>query len=312
MILTSANLVFIVTLTIMPFLLIGVIKKIKACFQNRVGPPVFQSLYNLVKLFNKDEILSKDCSWIFRSGPLISFSGMLLLCLSVPWLPLQPPVPGCDIFLFVYVLALIRFFSIISSIDAGSPFSSFAASREATLSFLAEPAFVLALVALGISAHSSDLALIFGQPIENNRIPLSVWFFSGVALFLSGIVELSRMPIDDPSTHLELTMVHEAMVIENSGPNLALVEWSYALKLLLFFGLIAQCFVYSLSKIIALPPLLLPLSVLVVMLALGCLTAMIESFSVKLSWGKNPDFIAYAVSMSLLSSLAAFAMNGGS
>lgn len=312
MIFTSTNLVSIVMLMIMPFLIIGVIKKIKACFQNRVGPPLFQSFYNLMKLFNKDETLSKDCSWLFRSGPLISLSGMLLLCLSVPWLPLQPVIPGCDIFLFVYILALIRFFSIIASLDAGSPFSSFAASREVTLSFLAEPAFVLALVALGISAHSPDLSMIFGQPVENSPISLPVWFFSGLALFLSAIVELSRMPIDDPSTHLELTMVHEAMIIENSGPNLALLEWSYALKLLLFFGLIAQCFVQGLSKLIVLPTLLFPLFVLVFMLALGCLTAIIESFSVKLSWGKNPDFIAYAVSMSLLSSLAALAMKGGS
>lgn len=300
-----ATIIYLLLLATLPFLTLGIIRKMKARFQNRLGPPLFQSLYNILKLMSKGETVSTDSSYLFRMGPLICFATVLLLALLLPWVPVAPALPGRDLFLIVYLFALVRFFAIISSLDVGSPFGAFAASREATLSLLTEPAIVLALVALGLSVHTTDLGVVFAAPTSTRLVDVPLWILSGTALFLASLVELSRMPIDDPSTHLELTMVHEAMVIENSGPNLALIELSYALRLVLLFGLCAQCFVHALLVIAPLSSIVTLILVPVLILGLAAFTAVIESFAVKLAWRKNPEFIAYALTMSLLASLAA-------
>ncbi|HEY9871363.1 MAG TPA: NADH-quinone oxidoreductase subunit H, partial [Candidatus Obscuribacterales bacterium] len=232
---------FLVSVLILPGIVLGIIRKCKARLQNRLGPPLLQPFYNLFKLLGKTETVSDTASWLFRPSAAINLAVMAVVTLLVPWLSYKPAVPGDDLFLVIYLLALSRFFAILSSLDTGSPFGAFGSSREATLSLLVEPAVVLSLVALAVPAGSTDLSRIFGSGAQSSAFALPLWLLAGVGLFLASLVELSRMPIDDPTTHLELTMVHEAMIIENSAKNLALVEYTYALRMAVLYGLSAQC-----------------------------------------------------------------------
>lgn len=302
-------LIFLFATCTLPFLLIGFIRKLKALLQNRQGPPLWQSLFNILKLFHKRETISNESSWLFRASCAINLAALVVLALAVPWISFKPDFPADDLFLIVYLLAGIRFLSMLAAMDAGSPFGAFGAPREAVLSMLVEPAIVLSLVGLAIPARSTDLGTVFQFP--ESATPLSIWLLAGIGLFLASLVELSRMPVDDPTTHLELTMVHEALTIENSGPNLALVELGYSIKLLILYGLSAQCFIHAL-----LPPHLVGRPVvagivsLVLLFTLAGLTAVTETLAVKLQWRKNPEFIAYSLTMALLASLAAL-VDGG-
>lgn len=301
----TTTFVFIGLLMTLPVITIGIIRKVKARLQNRIGPPVLQPVFNLIKLFGKGEIQSTDSTWLFKFSASINLAAALYLAFLVPWLPFKPDIAGDDIFLVVYLFALIRFFTIISSLDAGSAFGAFGASREATLSTLTEPAIVLAFVSLGISAGSTDFSQMFASNPNPRIIDVALWTLAGMGFFLTSLVELSRMPIDDPTTHLELTMVHEAMTIENSGPNLALVELAYAVRMLILYGLIAQCFIHALLALIPLSASVVTGLSVILILVLAAVTALIESFSLKLAWKRNPEFIAYALTMSLLASLVA-------
>lgn len=298
---------FQATLIVLPALLLGLIRKTKARLQNRVGPPIMQPLYNFAKLFNKTETVSQTASWIFRSSTAINLSVILLVAFLVPWLSYKPAIPGDDLFLVIYLLALARFVVILSSLDTGSPFGAFGGSREATLALLVEPAVVLSLVALAVPAHSTNLGQIFSFSGQGSVLALPLWLLAGVGLFLSSLVELSRMPIDDPTTHLELTMVHEAMILENSGRNLALTEYAYALRMAVLYGLSAQCFLHALCSIWPLGELARAAISIAGLLLMALITAVIEGTAVKLQWRKAPEFIAYGLTMGLLASLVAIA-----
>ena len=232
-----------------PLLLLGTIRKIKARLQTRVGAPVTQPLWDVIKLLRKGETISGVATWIFRSTAAVNLVVILIVAAIVPWTSIKPVVPGADFFLVVYLFALSRFFTVLSALDAGSAFGGFAASREVTIALLVEPAIVLCLAALGCAAHTSDLSVVFSMgPLAPVTQP-SIWFLAGCALFLSSLVELSRMPVDDPTTHLELTMVHEAMILENSGKNLALTEYASCLKMAVMLGLCGQCFLHAVTAV---------------------------------------------------------------
>lgn len=290
---------------VVPPLALGTICKVKARLQNRMGAPLYQPLLDLIKLLRKGETVSEVTSWVFRSAAVIEFALIILLAFFVPWLSYKPVLPGDDLFLVVYLFALCRFFAVLSALDAGSVFGGFGASREVTLSLLVEPAVVLSLVSLGVAANSTDLNVIFsfGEPSHSGITVL--WLLSAAGLFLASLVELSRMPVDDPTTHLELTMVHEAMILENSGGNLALMEGAHRLRLSMLLGLTGQCLLHACCTIWRLGPITLGLLSLGFLAAMVLLIAIIESNTVKLRWTKVPEFIAYSVAMSLLSMLVA-------
>jgi formate hydrogenlyase subunit 4 len=208
---------------------------------------------------------------------------------------------GSDIFLIVYMFALARLFTVLAALDAGSVFGGFGASREVTLALLVEPAIVLAFASLGCAAHTSDLNLVFSWAANNPIMDVApLWFIAGFALFLASLVELSRMPVDDPTTHLELTMVHEAMILENSGRNLALVEFTHVLKMAVLLGLTGQCFLHGFYALVKFDHWMVALFSLLSLGLLSILIGVIESATVKLRWTKIPEFIAYSVAMSLL------------
>jgi len=294
------------TLIILPPAVVGVIRKTKARLQNRVGAPIWQPYLNLIKLLAKGETVSSTASWVFRAVSAANLSIVFLVAILTPWLSFKPNVDGDDLFLIVYLFALMRFLMILSALDAASPFGGFAASREATLSLLVEPAVVLSLAALALPQHTSSLTEVF-TTWSPDSLEFPLWLLSGTGLFLSSLAELSRMPVDDPTTHLELTMVHEAMIIENSGKNLALVDFTYAVRLTVLFGLSAQCFLHAVVMAWPMAGAWRAVWSIGGILILALTTAVIEGTAVKLAWRKVPEFIAYGLTMSLLAAMVAVA-----
>lgn len=303
------TLAFIATFLLLPPLLIGIIRKTKARFQNRIGAPLLQPYFDLLKLLSKGETISKHTSWIFRSTAAINVSLLIILAFLAPWTSLRPFNLGADLFLVIYLLALTRFFTVLSALDAGSAFGGFGASREVTLALLVEPAVILCLAAIGSVSQTSDLGIAFSFDNVALINQPGLWFIAGCGLFLASLVELSRMPADDPTTHLELTMVHEAMILENSAANLALVEYAHFLKILILLGISSQCLLHAIPFFWHTNQLVLALSSIFSIMILAVSIAVIESVAVKLRWTKLPEFIAYSVAMSIFCVFIALSKN---
>ncbi len=217
-------------------LLSGLISKIKNNIRMRKGQSVFQPYYNLVKLFSKDEVISYDASWIFIAAPVIVLSAMLSAALFIPVFILPAPMHQIGDFLaLIFIFALGRFFLALSALDTGSSFGGMGSSREMFISSLSEPALCLVVFSVLLQTGSTDISLSSGACM------LSVSsVITAVTLFLITIAETSRVPVDNQETHLELTMVHEAMVLEYSGRSLALLEMASHIKQMIMFFLIAQ------------------------------------------------------------------------
>lgn len=296
----------LVALTILPPLVVGIIRKTKARLQNRIGSPFYQPVFDLVKLFKKNETVSTTTSWIFRFSAAANVAIVLYLAVTAPWIGSKLHLGSCDLFLLLYLFGAMRLCTLLAAMDAASPFGAFAASREATLSFLVEPASMLSLAALALTAQSSDLNVIFAATDNRHTI---LWLLSGSAFLLASLVELSRMPIDDPTTHLELTMVHEALIIEASGKNLALLEYANALKLCILLGLSSQCFLHAVPSVYSLNAASQALASTGALMIVAIFLGIFESTAVKLNWRKAPEFIAYALTLSFMASIVAVGAN---
>jgi len=226
----------------LPPLLLGVIAKTKALFAGRVGPPLAQPYYDLIKLFQKGSVFSTTTTWVFRAGPVVGLVTTALAVLLIPLTGSQAPIsfPG-DLILLVYLLGLGRFFTATAALDTGSPFEGMGAAREVTFACLAEPAFVLGLLVFAKLSDSLKLATMLGNELATHwtqaSAALALVFLSW---FLVLLVENSRIPFDDPNTHLELTMIHEVMVLDHSGPLFGMILYGAALKLFLFAALIVR------------------------------------------------------------------------
>jgi formate hydrogenlyase subunit 4 len=298
-------LLLVFCLLFLPFIAIGLIRKTKAFMQGRIGAPVLQPLKDMAKFLQKGQTISETTTWIFQLSTALGLATMLFIACIVPWVSFKPTLAGDDLFLLLYMLALLRFCALLAAMDTGSSFSGFGASREAFLSILTEPAMFITLAALGLGAHSTNLGVIFDFDRGSTLYNLPVWMSAAMGLFLCSLIDLSRMPIDDPTTHLELTMVHEAMILENSGKNLALIEYSHFLKLVVLFGLSVQCILHVLIYFVPLNQALYGVLSILGILALAVATGVIESLLVKMQWRRTPDFIAYALTMSLFATAGA-------
>ncbi|HEX7511258.1 MAG TPA: NADH-quinone oxidoreductase subunit H [Chitinivibrionales bacterium] len=222
---------------------IGITRKIKAKLQNRQGAAVTQPYKDLWKLFHKDEVLSVDASWIFRLTPFFVFTVSIVAGASIPIFFSLPytVIPG-DMLVIIYTLGIGTFFTALAGMDTGSPFGGFGSSREITTSALAEGGLLFSLLTLALIGGSTDLFCIanaIGAAYTPLILPILL-AFSGFFIVL--LCETKRYPFDNPSTHLELTMIHEAMILEYSGKRLALMEWAAANKLLIFVSLGANLF----------------------------------------------------------------------
>jgi formate hydrogenlyase subunit 4 len=225
-------------------LLRGGIKKMKARMQTRQGPPLLQGYYDLAKLLRKETVRSETASWVYALGPRLYFAAAVAATTLVPVLIAAAPLDGAGGILgFVGILALGRFALAAAALDTGSPFGGMGSSREMTIAALAEPALMLGLFTSALAAGSLDLGAVVRSELVPGVLfrPSDILALSG--LFLVLIAETGRIPVDNPATHLELTMIHEAMVLEYAGPDLALVEWASALKELLYITLLIDLFV---------------------------------------------------------------------
>jgi formate hydrogenlyase subunit 4 len=236
--------VHVVLALLLPPLLLGVINRTKAFFAGRVGPPLLQPYHDLVKLFRKGSVFSSTTTWVFRAGPVVGLVTVVLALLLVPLGGPAAPISFTgDLILLAYLLALGRFFTAVAALDTGSAFEGMGSAREVTFACLAEPAFFLGLLVLARLSPAGTLQL---SAMLGSELPHQ-WVTYGASLalvllswFVLLLVENCRIPFDDPNTHLELTMIHEVMVLDHGGPALGLILYGAALKLFLFGALVVR------------------------------------------------------------------------
>jgi formate hydrogenlyase subunit 4 len=223
-------------------LFISLIKKVKAATQGRAGPPLFQTYANVAKLLRKEVIYSPNSSWIMRVTPLVNMAAILVAALFVPLVFVPESVGGIgNIILFLYLLALAKFFMALAGLDAGSTFGGMGSSREMSISAIIEPTTIIVFAALAFVFKTMNIFEMFSA--SAGGFPAPTLILVGISLFIILIVETSRIPVDNPETHLELTMIHEGMILEQSGRNLALMELSAAVKLTVLMALLINLMV---------------------------------------------------------------------
>jgi len=275
-------------------LVVGIIRKIKAKFQLRAGASIFQPYNDIAKLFSKDETISRDASWIFMIAPYIIFGVTILVGLSLPLVSTALANHyTADFLVIIYLMAIGTFFLALAGIDVGSAFGGFGSSREMTVSALAEGGLIFSLLTLALIARSANL----GQIVQAiSALPLTS-FLPVILAFIGFIIvmlaETARFPFDNPATHLELTMIHEAMILEYSGKRLALIEWAAANKLLIFLTLGANLFFpWGMATSLASSAILLALGIfLVKILILGFGIALLESSIAKYRFFRLPSLL---------------------
>lgn len=227
-------LVHLLLLLVMPPLLLGVINKTKAWFAGRVGPPLLQPYFDLIKLMRKGMVISTTTTWVFLAGPIVTLAAVMLAGLLVPLGRFSAPIQFTgDVILFAYLFGLARFFTTAAALDTGSPFEGMGAAREATYACLAEPALFLGFLAFVRFSGFQSLTEMLNAPMKQGllALPVASLLLVGAGLFVVLLAENCRIPVDDPNTHLELTMIHEVMVLDHSGPLFGCILYSAAVKL---------------------------------------------------------------------------------
>ena len=291
-------------------LLVGVIRKTKALLQGRRGPSVLQPYRNLRKLVRKQMVISEATSWIFRITPYVVIATMLLAALIVPVLSTARPVEFLgNIVLLMYLFLLGTFFLSLAGLDAGSSFGGMGSSRAMAIAALAEPTVMIAIFAIALRAGSTGLNEMIRASITDPLLMLNpghlLAFFS---FFIVALAETGRLPVDSPSTHLELTMIHEGMVLEYSGRYLALIEWASAIKLFVFLALLGNLF-FPWGVAITLTPATIALAMLALTIKLGVLTvslAVLETGLAKLRLFRVPELLGGSFMLSLLAVVSFF------
>ncbi len=229
----------VVVIAIAP-LMLGVISRTKAIVAGRTGQPLLQAYYDIAKLLRRGSVLSTSTTLVFLAGPAIALVAALLASLMLPLLGSGAPIAFAgDAILFVYVFALARFFTTSAALDTGSAFEGMGAAREVTFACLAEPALLLGLLALARLAHSLSLSTLLTVSGPTWRTASAALVLIVASWFIVLLAENSRVPFDDPNTHLELTMIHEVMVLDHGGPAFGLVLYASAVKLFVFGALVA-------------------------------------------------------------------------
>ncbi len=223
-------------------LLLGVVNRVKSLFAGRRGPPLVQLYADLARLARKSAVYSRTTTWVFRAGPVVGLAAVATAALLVPFggAPAVLSFRG-DFILLAYLLGLARFATVVAALDTGSAFEGMGAAREVTFASLAEPALFLVLVTLARATGSLSLTGMLGPALADAWAAAApALLLAGIALFVVTLAESSRIPVDDPNTHLELTMIHEVMVLDHSGPDFALILYGAALKLFLFGALLSR------------------------------------------------------------------------
>jgi formate hydrogenlyase subunit 4 len=290
------SVVHVLIILFLPPLLLGVINKTKAWFAGRKGPPVTQPYRDLIKLIQKQSVFSTTTTWIFRFGPVVGVATTLVAALLIPLGHASSPLSFTgDLMLFAYVLGLGRFFGMAAALDTGSAFEGMGAAREATYACLAEPALFFGLLVLAKVTSSLRLAEVLGGSL------LQEWSIAGASMLLILaswmivlLVENCRIPFDDPNTHLELTMIHEVMVLDHSGPALGMILYGAAVKMFVFAAMIVRLTVPLQTGSDVLNWLLFVASIIGVAVAVG----IVESVMARLRLTAIPKLLIGACVMS--------------
>jgi formate hydrogenlyase subunit 4 len=287
-------------------LLVGWVNQWRAWLQNRSGPGLLQPYRLLHKLFMKDVVMAENASPLFRVAPYVVFGCMTLACGIIPTLSTDLPLsPAADAIALVGLFALARVFISLAAMDVGTAFGSLGARREMLIGFLAEPALLMVLFTAALISHSTSLTTIVDTLAHRELAIYPSLAFAGVAFTIVSLAENARVPVDNPATHLELTMIHEAMILEYSGRHLALIEWAAALKLFAYScaGL-ALFFPWGVAQADAPLALLLATPILVMKLAIGGVAlAVLETASAKMRIFRVPEFLATAFLLAVIAML---------
>ncbi|MCW2877227.1 MAG: respiratory-chain dehydrogenase, subunit 1 [Sphaerisporangium sp.] len=292
-------------------LLVGLMRKIRARLEGRVGAGVLQTWRDLRKLCRKEAISPHGTGWVFRMAPLVLAGTALVVASVVPLVTTQSPMDGvADLFAVAALLALGSVALALGGLDTGTAFGGMGASREVTLLALVEPTILLSVFALSVRVGSTNLGEIVTAAVHDPMAVISpVSLLAAVALGVVTIAETGRIPVDNPSTHLELTMIHEAMVLEYAGPDLALIEWASGMRLFVLLGLLAGLFApWGIATAGAGPvAVVLALVVLVFKVAvLGAGLAAGEVFMAKLRLFRIPELLAGSFMLALLAVAASY------
>ncbi len=282
-------------------LMIGVINRTKARCAGRKGPPLLQPYHDLRKLLRKGAVYSESSSWILRAGPVVGLSAVVTAATIIPFggLPVLLSFNG-DLILFAYLFGLARFFTILMALDSGSSFEGMGASREAAFSALAEPVLLLTLAVIAKYSGQISFSKIFPE-IDFGYWPKAgpAFVLIGLALLIVFLAENARIPIDDPNTHLELTMIHEVMVLDHSGPDLGMIHYAAAVKMWLLGTLLTGIIVPVRGG----RPLADVAAALLAMMLLAVVVGLIESSMARLRLQRVPQLLVGAAALSILAAI---------
>lgn len=288
-------------------LLAGWIKCCKCRLQNRKSPSLLQPYRDLIKLTNKQPVVAEQASWLFLIAPYIIFSATVLAATVVPLIAVDLPTSAsADVIVMVGFFAFARFFQALAGLDIGTAFGGMGSSREMTISSMAEPAMLMAIFTLTMTASTTNLSVAINQVLNEGLVLRPSFVFALFALILVAIAETGRVPVDNPATHLELTMIHEAMILEYSGRHLALIEWASQLKLMLYGVLIANIFFpWGIAGTFGLEALGYGLAAIVGKLAvLALLLAVSETLLAKMRLFRVQEYLSFAYLLGLLGLLS--------
>ena len=280
-------------------LLLGIVARVKARCAGRQGPPLLQRYYDLWKLARKGAVYSRTTTWVFRASPVVVLASTVLLPLIVPigCVPALVAFPG-DPLLLVYLLGLGRFMTVLGALDTGSAFEGMGASRDVLIAALAEPALLLGLGALAVVSGGMSLSHIYTR-LSLAAVPVSgapIFVIVAAGLFIVLLTECARMPVDDPETHLELTMIHEVMVLDHGGVDLACIEYAAALKFWVLSALVAGLLVPVRTGSVLIDLLVGLGGLFAVALAVG----LVESCMARLRLTRLPQLLLGATLLSLV------------
>lgn len=297
-----------ILIIISPFLFIGLINKVKAIWAGRKGASVLQPYYDFFKLLRKGEVISKTTSFIFQISSSINVAATIfaLMIVPIPFAGSVISLPG-DFVLFSYALGLSKFMMILAALDTGSSFEGMGASREATFSTIVETAFFIIMGSLALLTNQISFNAIFSVLSMSAGYTVLVKILLVVSLFIMLLSEGSRLPVDDPNTHLELTMIHEVMILDYSGPDLAFILYATSLKMVIISMLIANLLIPSFLTLAEALPLFAFILFLVFMVV-----GFVESLIARLRISHVPQFIFLMTALSLTAfAVIAFFLRGG-
>ena len=301
------KILLIALIIISPFFFLGIVNKVKAIWAGRKGAPVFQPYYDFFKLIRKGEVISRTTSFIFKISPSINIASVFfaLLIVPVPIIGSLISFPG-DFVLFAYALGLSKFMMALAALDTGSSFEGMGASREVTYSTIVETAFFIVIGSLALLTNQNSFSAIFSSLNISAGYTVLVKILLVISLFLMLLVEGSRIPVDDPNTHLELTMIHEVMILDYSGPDLAFILYAAGLKMVIISILIADLIMPALAftEIFVLFILIL----LIIFIIIGA----IESLIARSRMSHVPQFVFIMTALSLTAfAVIIFFLRGG-